>query len=223
MAAALHLRSVPLLHGASVLLNGSAMLLAGTSSMGKSTLTAALSAAGLPLLTEDLTPLKLVDNTFFILPGYPGLQLHADAVASLGYHPDDCLKVFPGFAEEDKHWLDLTRLPGGFHPLPAPLRIIYLRTGRRPDLDAPQVTPLPPNLACLALLEHLYGTRWLNLPPQQTLSLCARLAELVQVRRVWTPEGLDTVVATAQALMEDSLNNEMVSKPAEKGLPHIDG
>jgi hypothetical protein len=204
LGAALHLRGVPLLHGASVLIDDAAVLVSGLSGTGKSTLTAELVAAGLPLLTEDLTPLAFSGLDLDILPGYPALQLHADAALGLGYPMADCPKVYPGFADEDKHWLDLTRLPGGFHPAPAPLGMIYLLSGRRPDLKFPEFKPLPPTIACLALLEHLYGSRWLNLPPQQSLGLCARLAERVQVRRVWTPEGLDTVAITAQDLIADA-------------------
>ena len=204
LGTALHLRGVPLLHGAAVVIRGNAVLVSGHSGMGKSTLTAMLVRAGLPLLTEDLAPLKFSDHEFFILPGYPGLQLHADAVQRLDYSLVSCPPVYPGFPLDDKHWLDITRLAGGFHPTPAPLRVVYILTGRRPDLLTPQVTTLSPTQACLALLDNLYGTLWLNIPPQQTLSLCARLAERVQVRRVWTPEGLDTVAATAQALMADA-------------------
>jgi hypothetical protein len=204
LAAALHLRGVPLLHGASVVMEGSAIMISGVSGMGKSTLTAMLTAAGLALLTEDLTPITISGHEVKITSGYPGLQLHADAACELGYPLNECPKVFPGFPEEDKHWIDITRLPGGFHANPAPLHIIYVLSGRRGDLDIPEIKPLPPTQACLALLEHLYGLRWLNLTPQQNLNLCARLAERVQVRRVWTPEGLDTVADTAQALIYDA-------------------
>jgi hypothetical protein len=204
MAAVLHRRGVPLLHGASVVSHGRAVLIAGESEMGKSTLAAMLVAAGLPLLTEDVTPLDCTGSDFRILPGYPRLQLHADAVQGLGFSLDECARVYPGFPADDKHWLDIYRLPGGFHTTPAPLQLIYILSGRRSDLDTPRVTPLPPTQACLALLEHLYAPRSFNIPPEQTLNLCARLAELVPVREVWTPEGLDRVAATAQALIEDA-------------------
>jgi hypothetical protein len=204
LGAALHLRGVALLHGAAVLLDGRAVLVSGDSGMGKSTLTAMLVAAGLPLLTEDLTPVDEAGGDFRIRPGYPRLQLHAEAVRGLGFALDECPPVYPGFPTDDKRWLDITLLPGGFHPAPTPLRLIYLLSGRRADLKTPHIKTLAPIQASLALLGNLYGTRWLKLPPQQTLGLCARLAERMQVRRVWTPEGLDHVAATAQALIADA-------------------
>jgi hypothetical protein len=219
LATALHLRGVPLLHGAAVVLNGKAILISGHSEMGESTLTARLMAAGLALLTEDLTPVTISNHAVRILPGYPGLQLHADAIRSLGFNLADCPKVYPGLADDNKRWLDITRLAGNFHPSPAPLQMIYVLSGRRRDLTVPQITSLSPTQACLALLDHLYGTRWLDLPTQQTISLCARLAERVQVRRVWTPEGLDTVAATAQALIDDAKHNTVSVKPTQKGIP----
>ncbi len=204
LAAALHLRNVPLLHGASVCLDGKAVLVSGNQEMGKSTLTAGLVAAGLPLLTEDLTPLSFSEDDLRIIPGYPGLQLHAEAIQGLGYNLADCTKVYPGFPDDTKYWLQFDRLSGGFHPVPAPLGIIYLLSGRRSDLSRPKIMPLAPTEACLSLLEHIYGWRWLNISPQHMLTLCARIAERVQVRRVWTPEGLNTIGISAQALIEDA-------------------
>lgn len=223
LGAALHLRGVPLLHGAAAVLNGNALVVSGNSGMGKSTLTAALVAAGLPLLTEELTTLDFMGNDFWVLPGYPGLQLHADAVQGLGYSLVDCPPVYPGYPSDDKRWLDVRRLPGGFHPDPAPLGLIYLLSGRQADLTTPKVTPLSRTQACLALLEHLYGRRWLNLAPQEALTRCARLAERVQVRRVWTPEGLDAVAATAQALMRDAQANGASGKSTQRGTSRFDG
>jgi hypothetical protein len=95
-AAVLHPRGVLLLHGAAVVNDDCAVLVSGHSNMGKSTLTAVLVSAGLPLLTEDLTPLMFSDNEFLIQPGYPGLQLHADAITAMNFSLEDYLPRISG-------------------------------------------------------------------------------------------------------------------------------
>jgi len=217
LGAALHLRGVPLLHGAAVVIGEDAVLLSGHSGMGKSTLTVRLVDAGCSLLTEDLAPLNFSSEEIRIFPGYPALQLRADTLLNLDYALDACPPVYPGLPADDKRWLDVKHLAGGSQTSSARLRVIYLLSGRLPELKVPEITSLAPSQAALALLEHLYGQRWLQRPPETIISLCAQIAERLPVRRVLVPEGLDTVAVSAQALMADAQASGLALSPPEKG------
>ena len=203
LATALHLRGVPVLHASAIVVDGEAILVAGAAGAGKSTLTAALVAKGAPLLAEDLAVLTFGENGITVQAGYPRLRLCPDATLIAGRAAPDLPRVFSGFVPDDKRWVEATTLPGGFRTTPAPLGGIYLLAPRRPERETPAIEPLPPHRAGLALLDHLYGTRWLRIPKVKALEWCARIAGRTPVRVVHAPPGLERVKETAEAIVAD--------------------
>jgi hypothetical protein len=203
LATALHLRGVPILHAASVVVDGRAILVAGTAGAGKSTLTATLVGKGMPLLAEDLAVLTFGENAIAVQAGYPRLRLCPDAMSVAGQAALDLPRVFNALVPDDKRWVEATALPGGFCATPAPLGAIYLLAPRSADRPAVKIEPLPPHRAGLALLDHLYGARWLRIPPEKALEWCARIAGQTPVRWVHAPPGLERVGATADAIVAD--------------------
>jgi hypothetical protein len=217
LATALHLRGVPVLHAAAVAVDGKAILVAGPAGAGKSTLTATLVGKGLPLLAEDLAVLTFGENAIVVQPGYPRLRLCPDATLVVGKAAPDLPRVFNAFVPDDKRWLDPAALAGGFCATPAPLGAIYLLAPRRPDGKILTIESLPPHRAGLALLDHLYGARWLRIPKAKALEWCARIASRTPVRMVHAPPGLDRVRETADAIVADfkSFSQEQVTKGTE--------
>lgn len=67
----LELFHMPVLHGATLLINGGAHGFLGHSGAGKSTLTGYLNTKGYPLITDDLIPLEAADSGCRIQPGIP--------------------------------------------------------------------------------------------------------------------------------------------------------
>jgi hypothetical protein len=215
LATALHLRGVPVLHAAAVVVDGEAILMAGAAGAGKSTLTAALVARGMPLLAEDLAVLTFGENAIAVQAGYPRLRLYPDATLVAGKVAPDLPRVFSGFVSDDKRWLDAEALPGGFRATPASLGGIYLLAPRRPDGRTVTIEPLPPHRAGLELLPHLYGARWLQIPKAKALEWCARIAGQTAVRWVHAPPGLDRISETADAVIADPRRLAAIADPIE--------
>lgn len=66
------------LHGSSVEVNGVAVAFVGKSGMGKSTLAAKLSMAGMPFLTDDGLAVELTKCAVRVLPGHDSVRMWAD-------------------------------------------------------------------------------------------------------------------------------------------------
>lgn len=214
LATALHLREVPVLHASAIVVNGGAVLVAGPAGAGKSTLTAALVTKGAPLLAEDLAVLKFGENDISVQAGYPRLRLCPDATLVVERSARDLPRVFGAFIPDDKRWVNAADLAGGFRTTPAPLGAIYLLAPRCADRSAAKIEPLPAHRAGLALLSHLYGTRWLRIPKARALEWCARIAGQVPVRILQAPPGLDRIGETADAIVADF---QSLSQEATKG------
>ena len=203
VASALHLRGHPALHASAVIVDQRAIVLAGMAGAGKSTLTAALVAKGVPLLAEDLAVLKFGKDVTAVQSGYPRLRLWPDAVSVVGKAASDLPRVFSFLTSEDKRWVNVADLAGGFCATPAPLGGIYLLAPRRPARETLTIEPLPAHRAALALLVHLYGERWLRTPKAKALAWCARIAGQTPVSVVHAPPGLDRIGETAEAIVVD--------------------
>lgn len=204
LAAVLYLRACLVLHASAVVVDGKAILLAGVSGAGKSTLTAALVAQGASFLAEDVSVLKFHAERFQVQPGSARLHLCPDASAVVGRTPEDLSRVFSPQNPDDKRWIDASTLSGGFHATQAPLRVIYLLVPRSHTQSAPDIVPWPAHRAGLALLDHLYGARWLRIPRALALRACADLASHAPVRLVQAPQGLEKVPITAEAILQDA-------------------
>jgi hypothetical protein len=76
------------LHAAAVEIGGRAILLAGPSGVGKSTLAAALAARGHRVLTDDLCAVRREpDGSVSVLTSFPRVRLWRDALEALGLSP----------------------------------------------------------------------------------------------------------------------------------------
>jgi hypothetical protein len=84
-AALCHQRGLAVVHAAAAVRDERAVLIAGDSASGKSTLLAALLARGWRMLADDLTPVRLDGESMPIaLPTFPELILWEDALERMG-------------------------------------------------------------------------------------------------------------------------------------------
>ncbi len=206
MAAVLRLRGTPVLHGGAVVIGGGAALFLSGSGAGKSTITAALVDSGQPLLSDEVIALSFEDDGVNAQPGHSFLKLSSRAVAGLGKSLDPLPLVSPGFIQPEERWLDARSLKGGLAGAPAPLRAVYILSGRIKGLREPRIVPLTPAAASIALGRHFYGRPWLSPAPVEAMRLGARIAGAARVRQVWLPDGLDAVRDAARALAADALS-----------------
>ena len=192
MASALHARGARMLHGSAVVVRGGAIVCLGAAGTGKSTLTAAMVAAGAQLLTEDLAVIDEPGGLAMVRSGYPRIGLNPDSLVALGCgldHP----RVNWEASGDDKRGLDARLLAGGFSPEPAPLRAIYALSARRRDVRAVVVEPCPPRHAMPILMSHVYGRHWLPTTPAQVMTWCAELAERVPLYSVALSDRIEDV------------------------------
>jgi hypothetical protein len=203
MAAALHLQGRPALHATSLVKNGVAYLLMGSSGVGKSSLTAALAAEGLSFHADDVSALSWDSSGPVVHAGYPRLKITEQTADALGWPGDYLLPVFLTVSDYQEKWVDALRLPGGFHRGRVPLKAIYILSGRSVDLSTPRLETLSHGQAAMTIVQHLYGNSWLITPHAQAMALCARIAEKAAVHRLWLPDGLDRLRSTARFIMND--------------------
>ncbi|HEY3673377.1 MAG TPA: hypothetical protein VGN51_20750 [Acidimicrobiia bacterium] len=95
------------LHCASVLVGDRALLILGESGMGKSTLSAWCSLAGMPLLSDDCTVVDATPSGMVAQPSYPSVRLwDATAIALLGSTGDGL--PFSEFSKKRRYRRDFT-------------------------------------------------------------------------------------------------------------------
>ena len=81
--ALLQQRKVLALHASAIVHDGAAVLFSGASGAGKSTTANAFRLRGYQMLTDDVCPIKIVDQKPYAMPGYPQSKLWEDALEKL--------------------------------------------------------------------------------------------------------------------------------------------
>jgi len=170
------------IHGSAVRVNGRAIVLAGPSGNGKSTLAAALHESGHSLLADELCALAIGANgSPLLLPGFPQILLWGDALRALKL---DHLDLVPVRASLKKYILPC---PAAHGSKPLPLERIYiLGVVNTPSFS---LTPLAGMRKIHALIDHTYRVHHvagLGLE-RDHFRLCAGVAAHVQVKRVERP------------------------------------
>jgi hypothetical protein len=184
----------PLLHGAAVAHGGGAVGILGESGRGKSTLAAALLAAGGRLLSEDLLAFRRGAD-FEVEPGYARLSLLPDSFEALGFAAGTALGAREGTA---KSWIDVASPDG-----PVPIRRLYILAPPDPAARGGATRRLSRSAAAPALVRQLYGADWIRPISRDDLAFCASLASRVPVFALTRAATLDGVGACAAMLLAD--------------------
>lgn len=102
-------RNIVAIHGGSIVVNGKAVVLAGSSGAGKSTLTTAYRLKGNTFIGDEVAIIKEEDSLIKAIPTHPSQKLCKDTVEKLNYDLSDSsidlekrhsLKVLDNFLEE---------------------------------------------------------------------------------------------------------------------------
>jgi hypothetical protein len=151
LALLLHQRGdVVVLHASAVTISGHTVAFVGAKHAGKSTIAATLHKRGHDLVADDILAIDLRENRALALPGFPHFKLWPDAVTSLGYVPESLPQLHPDLEKRGY------RVSEGFLSTSTPLKCIYiLCQGQEPNLE-----PLRPQEALMALMPHWYGARF---------------------------------------------------------------
>lgn len=203
----LHQRGLLVLHASAVEVDDQAVIFAGDKGEGKSTIAAALVAAGHRLIADDIVAIDMLDPACpIVLPGVPQLRLWPDAADMVGAPPDALLQFHPKL--EKRAW----RLECRHQRRTQPLRRIYV-LGRESELGLELLPSRKESFS--AILQHLYAPRFLDARciTQALLSKCVKLAEAVQVYRLDRPNTLETLRDVAD-LIEEHAERTTILSPA---------
>jgi hypothetical protein len=202
MGFVLRRRGVTALHASALSDRGGAILLCGESQSGKSTIAAALALKGTPVLCEDITPLKISGETFWIQPGYAQVGLWPDTVEFLLGTADALPRLTPNW---EKCFLPLDGQRARFDPEKRPLGVIYLLAPRADSEYAPRIELVSPREALLGLVQNTY-MNWL-LDRKQRAAEFDFLSELVtriSVRRVVPHNDPTRIAALCDLIIADA-------------------
>ena len=196
-------RACAALHASVVELAGLAVALCGSANSGKSTTAAALALRGVPVLTEDVTPIKELGDTFIVEPGYPRICLWPDSVKELLGSPDALPLLTPNW---DKRYLPLDGVRASFEPQSKPLGAIYLLSARTDDSDAPRIEEIAPREALLGLVQNTYMNWLLNRDQRAAeFDVLSKVLKQVPVRRIVPHADPARLPALCDLIIDDAI------------------
>ena len=199
LAMALHQRGLLILHGSAVIIDGGAVVFAGSSGQGKSTMTAALQTRGHQLVTDDIVAVQLgADQPPRVWPSFPRIKLWPDAISALGLDPEDHPKI--------NSWVEKRscRSDSDFPLNSVPLRAIYfLERGEEIGIE-----PLRGQAGLIELLRNTYlsafGRSMLGDTEMRQMQQCVRVARQSPLQILRRPGDLSLLPAIAR-LVEENL------------------
>lgn len=218
MGFVLRCKGVTPLHSSAVCIGGNAVLFCGAAQTGKSTTAAALGLRGCTVLCEDIAALKLLDNHYWIEPGYPRVCLWPDSVEKLTGRSDAFPLLTPNW---EKRYLPLDGVRARFERERRSLEAIYLLAPGTEGNALPYVEKLTPKQALLELLPHTY-LNWLPDREQRTreFETLTHLVERVSVRRItrhFQPGQIDALCKSIIADVGERLGCRVA--PSERNPP----
>jgi hypothetical protein len=182
-------RGMCAIHASAVCIHDQAVAFIAGTSRGKTTMACSMLAAGYPLLTDDILPIRISPGTFRVFPGFPQMKLLPEQLAILGDTPGEFEKVHPLF---DKLKVPIGSEIGTYYDRPLSQAVIYQldRDGDNSQVK-PQALPMSRRAALLELLRHSFAAELVDAADRGALRLerLASVAGRVTVKRLILPDG----------------------------------
>jgi energy-coupling factor transporter ATP-binding protein EcfA2 len=190
------------LHASATVLEGSAVAFVGQAGSGKSTIAAGFAQLGLPVLSDDVVPLKQAGpDRFEVIPAYPRVNLWPASVKLL-YGAEDAL---PAIVEDwDKKFLALgERASARFEERPVKLGAVYVFDDAEEKTGICAVE-LSPRDALIALVANSYATNLLDAEQRaQEFAFLSSLVQRIPVRKLNPRRGDWSVAQLCEAIRAD--------------------
>jgi hypothetical protein len=194
----LHQRTLYALHCSGIHTARGAVLFAGNSGMGKSTLVSSFLQRGHKMLSDDMLALTFNEQgQVIVLPGFPQVKLWADSASALGRPTDGLRRVM---SEYERYYVPVIE---SFDPTPAPLLGIYfLRTHNSTEF---LLEPLAHTQRFNAMLDNTWQK--LALPGlglrEWHFQTAARIASLTYAARLTRPREPLEIKKVADMIQAD--------------------
>ena len=171
LALVLRIRGVLCLHASAVVIESHAVVLAAPHGGGKSTTAARFSDRGLPVMSDDVVPIRWKEYVPVADAGYPRLRLWDETVQTLYGNADALPRFTPTWS---KRYLDLQSGQRQFAGKEQPIGAIFILGERRPGV--PSVERLRGHDAAMRLIA--------NTSMGLHLDAAARVGELEGIARL---------------------------------------
>lgn len=218
MGFVLRRKGVMPLHASAVCVAGRAIVFCGEPQAGKSTTAAALGLRGTPVLCEDIVPLGLTENRYWVEPGYPRVCLWPDSVEKLMGRADALPLLTTNW---EKRYLPLNGVLAHFQRERCRVGAVYVLARRSTDECAPRIERMAPKEALLELVQHTY-MNWLPDREQRARDFDAltRLVAQVPVSRLVPHSDANRMEGLCSAILEDSEGLSTTALAAGLPNPH---
>ncbi len=181
IGALLHQRGYLVLHGGSMLCNNVCIAFLGKSGTGKSTLVAALTKRGYPVVTDDICPVCFNNNNSrpFVQPESRFIKIWEDTIEKIGEHKSNLFSF--------KKNINKFHLLSAHNSQPAPLQHIYILT--KSNTRKIELNPLLSYDKISTLINYTYRKGFLSGLNKKSghFKLCAKVAENVLITEVVRP------------------------------------
>jgi hypothetical protein len=198
----LRLRGITCLHASAVAIERQAIALVGFPGAGKSMTAAAFAQRGVPVITDDVVPLKENGENILVLPGYPRVNLWPDAVSALFGSTEALPLIAPSWG---KRYTPLGKNSLGFVTEPLALGAIYLLCPREVELIAPAIEEVSGTDAFASLVANTYVNYLLDQDMRsREFEILSRVVNAIPIRRVRSPDNTSAIFALCDAIFSDA-------------------
>ncbi len=197
-------RGLPAFHASAVVVDDRAVAFLAAAGSGKTSLAAAMLAAGHPLLTDDILAVERTTGIFVARPGYPRMRMWPDKAARFWGDVDGLELVRPG---SSKRWVPAVRDgQPGFCGEEQPLGCCYLLE-RRPAAESGRVEirDVSQRQAMVELLKSSFLPTLVESVGlgNRRFDFLSRLVQEVPVRRLVYSSGFERLPAVVAAVRRD--------------------
>lgn len=196
----LRLKGIVCLHASAVNIGDQAVIFLGRKKSGKSTTAAAFAKLGYKVLSDDISPISIKNDRFYIQPGYPKVRLRPKSLAVI--HPDSVkdMEFVSVYSHRDSRYSDIE---SSFWDTPLPLGAIYVM-GETVEVDG---IPFIQEIAAERVI-HLHANTFGSfvVSPEerkQEFELLSRLATAVPVRLLHFGRNVQLVNLQCEAVIND--------------------